>query len=137
GAREFYTGKTAELIADDMKANGGLITLADLKNYVAKERTPLTGSYRGYEIVTMPPPSSGGIVMLQVLKMLEAHDIRGMGHHSAAKYHLLTEASRRAFADRAEFMADPDFASVPLAGLLDEKYIASRHSTIALKKATP
>lgn len=137
GAREFYTGKTARLIAADMKANNGLITLDDLKNYVAKERLPLRGNYRGFEVISMPPPSSGGIVMLEVLNMLEGYDIRGMGHNSAAKYHLLTEASRRAFADRAEFMADPDFADVPAIALIDKKYAEKRKDSIDLKKATP
>ena len=136
GAREFYTGKTAELIAADMKANGGLITLEDLKNYQAKERVPLTGTYRGYKIITMPPPSSGGIVMLQVLNMLEAYDIRSMGYNSAAKYQLLTEAMRRAFADRAVFMGDPDFADVPLATLIDKKYAEKRRETISPTKAS-
>lgn len=106
-----------------MKANNGLITLEDLKNYKAKERKPIRGSYRGYEIISMPPPSSGGIVMLQVLNMLEAYDIRSMGYNSSAKYHVLAEASRRAFADRAEFMADPDFADVPVNQLIDKNYI--------------
>lgn len=136
GAREFYTGKTARLIADDMRANKGLITLEDLKNYEAKERTPIRGSYRGYEIISMPPPSSGGIVMLQVLNMLEAYDIRSMGYNSSAKYHLLTEASRRAFADRAEFMADPDFADVPVDRLINKDYVAKRRSSIDLTRAT-
>ncbi|HEX6278921.1 MAG TPA: gamma-glutamyltransferase, partial [Pyrinomonadaceae bacterium] len=79
GATEFYTGRTAQMIADDMKANKGLITLDDLKNYRAKERTPLRGTYRGHEIITMPPPSSGGIVMLQVLNMLEGDDVKSLG----------------------------------------------------------
>ncbi|MBC7900547.1 MAG: gamma-glutamyltransferase [Saprospiraceae bacterium] len=136
GAKEFYTGKTAQLIAADMKANNGLITLEDLKKYEAKERTPLRGTYRGYEILTMPPPSSGGIVMLQVLRMLEAYDVKAMGHNSAAKYQVLIEASRRAFADRAEFMADPDFADVPVANLLDKTYLEKRRATIDLSKAT-
>lgn len=135
GAREFYTGQTARLIAADMKANNGLITEADLKNYVAKERTPLRGNYRGYEIITMPPPSSGGIVMLQVLNMLERDDIRALGSGSAAKFHLFIEASRRAFADRAEFMADPDFADVPVARLTDKQYAATRRQTINPTKA--
>jgi len=137
GAKEFYTGKTAQMIADDMRANNGLITLEDLKNYEAKERTPLRGTYRGYEIITMPPPSSGGIVMLQVLNMLEAYDVRAMGHNASAKYHLLAEASRRAFADRAEFMADPDFADVPVRKLIDKSYVEKRRSSIDLSKATP
>ncbi|MGQ0542006.1 MAG: gamma-glutamyltransferase [Blastocatellia bacterium] len=137
GAREFYNGKTAQLIAEDMAANKGLITLDDLKNYIAKERTPLKGNYRGYEIITMPPPSSGGLVMLQVLNMLEAFDLHAMGHNSAAKYHLYTEASRRAFADRSEYMADPDFADVPAGVLIDKEYAARRRTTIDLKNATP
>jgi gamma-glutamyltranspeptidase/glutathione hydrolase len=136
GASEFYTGKTAQLIAADMKANGGLITLDDLKNYEAKDRTPLRGTYRGHEIVTMPPPSSGGIVMLQVLNMLEGYDVRGMGYNSAAKYHLLAESMRRSFADRAEYMADPDFADVPVAKLIDKDYAKQRRSTIDLDRAT-
>lgn len=136
GAKEFYTGRTAELIAADMKANGGLITLEDLKNYVAKERTPLTGKYRGYEIITMPPPSSGGIVMLQIMKMLEPFDLSSLGPNSAAKYHLYAEASRRAFADRAEFMADPDFQNVRVAGLLADDYVAKRRESIDPKKAS-
>jgi gamma-glutamyltranspeptidase / glutathione hydrolase len=136
GAGEFYTGKTARLIAADMKANGGLITLEDLKNYKAKERTPLRGSYRGHEIVTMPPPSSGGIVMLQVLNMLEGYNIKSLGYNSAAKYHLLAEAMRRSFADRAEYMGDPDFADVPVARLIDKKYAEARRSSIDPRRAT-
>ncbi len=136
GAKEFYTGKTAQLIAADMKANNGLITLDDLKNYVAKEREPLHGTYRGNEIITMPPPSSGGIVMLQVLNMLEAYDLRAMQYNSAAKYHLLAETMRRSFADRAEFMADPDFAEVPVSKLIDKSYAEQRRETIDVKKAS-
>jgi gamma-glutamyltranspeptidase/glutathione hydrolase len=136
GAREFYTGATAQMIADDMKTHGGLITLDDLRNYKAIERTALHGNYRGFEVITMPPPSSGGIVMLQVLNMLEGYDIRGMQYNSAAKYHVLAEAMLRSFADRAEFMGDPDFAEVPLSTLIDKKYAEKRRSTIQPNKAT-
>ena len=136
GAREFYTGKTAQLIAADMKANKGLITLDDLKNYQPKERAVLRGSYRGHEVISMPPPSSGGIVLLQVLKMLEAYDVKKMGYNSAEKYHVLAEAMRRSFADRAEYMADPDFADVPLKQLLNKDYLASRRETIDPEKAS-
>ena len=136
GATEFYTGRTAQLIAADMKANNGLITLEDLKNYKPKERTPLRGNYRGHEIITMPPPSSGGLVLLQILNMLEGYDVKKMGYNSAAKYHLLVEAMRRSFADRAEFMADPDFQDVPVAKLIDKAYAKRRSSTIDLAKAT-
>ncbi|MDQ3799649.1 MAG: gamma-glutamyltransferase [Acidobacteriota bacterium] len=137
GAKDFYEGETARLIAADMKANNGLITLEDLKNYRAKERTPLRGTYRGYEVITMPPPSSGGIVLLQSLNMLEKYDVRGMSWASAAKYHLLVEVMRRAFADRAEYMADPDFAEVPTQKLLDKNYAAARAASINPKRVTP
>lgn len=136
GAKEFYTGKTAQLIAADMKAHNGLITLQDLKNYVAKERTPLRGNYRGYEIISMPPPSSGGIVLLECLNILEKYDLRKMGWASSEKYHVLTEAMRRAFADRATFMGDPDFAKVPTATLIDKAYAAERSESINMKKAS-
>ena len=136
GASEFYKGRTAQLIAADMKANNGLITLDDLKNYQAKEREPLRGTYRGYEVISMPPPSSGGIVMLQVLNMLEGYDVAAMQHNSAQKYHTLAEASRRAFADRAEFMADPDFAHVPVAGLIDKAYARERAASIEADEAS-
>lgn len=136
GAADFYRGETAKLIAADMKANGGLITLEDLKNYVAKERKPLRGSYRGHEIVTMPPPSSGGLVMFQTLNILEAYDMPKMAQNSAARYHLLIEASRRAFADRAEYAADPDFADVPAEQLISKSYANTRRATIDTKKAS-
>lgn len=136
GAREFYTGATARMIAADMKANGGLITMEDLKNYQAKERAPLRGTYRGYEIITMPPPSSGGIVMLEILNMLEGYDLRAMGYDSSAKYQVLTEAMRRAFADRAEFMGDTDFVKVPVEQLVSKEYAARRRSTIDLNRAS-
>jgi gamma-glutamyltranspeptidase / glutathione hydrolase len=137
GAADFYTGQTAKMIAADMRANNGLITLDDLKNYKVKERTPLTGTYRGHQIVSMPPPSSGGLVMLQVLNMLEAYDLQAMGVGSAARYHVIAEAMKRSFADRAEYMADPDFADVPVAQLVDRAYAAARRSTIMPDKATP
>ena len=102
GAREFYEGETARLIAADMRRNNGLITLEDLKNYQAKERVPLRGTYRGHEIITMPPPSSGGIVMLQTLNMLERYDLRKMDNEASEKNHVLTESLPRSFDDRAE-----------------------------------
>ena len=136
GAREFYTGETARLIAEDMKANKGLITLDDLKNYQAKERTPLRGTYRGHEIISMPPPSSGGIILLQALNVLENYDLRQMQHNSSKKYHILTETLRRSFADRFEFMADADFAAVPVADLITKSYADKRRATIDLTKAS-
>ncbi|MFN6964016.1 MAG: gamma-glutamyltransferase [Pyrinomonadaceae bacterium] len=137
GAREFYTGQTARMIADDMRAHNGLITLDDLNSYKAKERIPLRGSYRGHEIITMPPPSSGGVVMLEVLNILEGYDIAGMRYNSAAKYHVLAEAMKRAFADRAEYMGDPDFVDVPAAKLIDKRYADERRRSIDDDDATP
>lgn len=137
GPREFYEGETARLIADAMAKNGGTITLADLKGYAAVERKPLRGTYRGHEIVTMPPPSSGGIALLQMLGMLETHDVAKLGANSAAKFHLFIEVMRRAFRDRAEFLGDPDFVNVPTAGLLDRAYIAGLMKNFNPAKATP
>jgi gamma-glutamyltranspeptidase / glutathione hydrolase len=136
GVKDFYEGKTAQLIADDMKAHNGLITLEDLKNYKPHERVPLRGSYRGYDIISMPPPSSGGIAMFQVLNMLEKYDVRAMGNDSSEKYHVLAEAMRRAFADRSEYLGDPDFVKVPVTQLIDKKYAMERANTIDLTKAS-
>lgn len=136
GAKGFYEGPTAKLIADDMKAHNGLMTLEDLKNYQPRERTPLKGNYRGHEIISMPPPSSGGTLLLHALGLLEKYDLTAMEYNSAAKYHVIAEALRRGFADRAEYMGDPDFADVPVAKLLDKNYIESRQKTIDLTKAT-
>jgi gamma-glutamyltranspeptidase/glutathione hydrolase len=136
GAQEFYTGKTAEMIAADMKAHNGLITLDDLKNYKAKERVPVRGTYRGYGIISMPPPSSGGAILLEILNMLEGYDLRGMGPNSSAKYQVVTESMRRAFADRAEFMGDADFVDVPIKTLIDKKYADKRRRSINQTAAT-
>ena len=137
GPREFYEGATARLIADAMKKNGGLITLADLQAYQVAERTPLHGTYRGYDIITMPPPSSGGIALLQMLAMLEPHNVGALGAQSAAKYHLFTEVMRRAFRDRAEYLGDPDFVKVPVAELLDRTYLKKRMADFSPTHATP
>ena len=136
GPREFYTGETARLIADDMARNNGLITLKDLAEYRPAERVPLRGNYRGNEIITMAPPSSGGIVMLQILNMLEDRDIKSLGHNSAAYYHLIAEALRRAFADRAKYMGDPDYATIPVKQLIDPEYSKSRGASILSEKVT-
>jgi gamma-glutamyltranspeptidase/glutathione hydrolase len=136
GARDLYTGETAKLIAADMREHNGLITLEDLAAYRPKERTPIRGSYRGYEIVSMPPPSSGGTVMLEVLNMLENYDVKAAKPNSAARYHLLAETMRRGFADRAEFFGDPDFTTVPVAKLLDKAYARDRAASIDLTRAS-
>ena len=137
GAREFYEGETARLIAAAMKENGGTLTLEDLKNYKVAERTPLRGAYRGHDIVTMPPPSSGGIALLQMFAMLEPHNVGALGSNSAAKYHLFTEVMRRAFRDRAEYLGDPDFVNVPTAQLLDRDYLKRRMGDFSPTRATP
>jgi len=130
GAREFYQGETARWLAADMERRDGLITLADLKAYRPKERTPLRGTYRGHGIVTMPPPSSGGIALLEMLNVLEGYDLRAFGPTSSERYHLLVEAMRRAFADRAKYLGDADFVRVPVAGLIAKGYAAQLRATI-------
>ncbi len=135
--RDFYEGRTAQMIAADMKANGGLITLEDLRTYQPTVRTPLRGSYRGHEIVTMPPPSSGGIALLEMLNMLEGYDLKAMGWHSSPYVHTVVEVMRRAFADRASFLGDTDFVKVPVSGLTSRAYAAERRKTIDPGKASP
>jgi gamma-glutamyltranspeptidase/glutathione hydrolase len=130
GPNEFYGGQTAQMIVADVKRHNGLITLADMENYVAKERQPVSGRYRGYEVISMPPPSSGGAVLLEMLNILEGYELNKLDSASSDRYHLMTEAMRRAFADRAEFMGDSDFVKVPVAGLIDKAYAAKLRSTI-------
>jgi gamma-glutamyltranspeptidase/glutathione hydrolase len=137
GPNEFYGGQTARLIVDDMKRNNGLITMADMAAYVAKERVPVRGRYRGYEIISMPPPSSGGAVLIQMLNILDGYELNKMDSSSSERYHLMTEAMRRAFADRAEFMGDTDFVKVPVEGLIERSYAVKLRSTINLLRATP
>jgi len=136
GARDFYEGETAQLLAADMKEHGGLITLEDLKKYQAMERQPLAGSYRGYAIVTAPPPSSGGVGILQMLGVLEGSGYEKPGFGSAATVHYMAETMRRYFADRSEYMGDPDFYSVPVARLLSPQYIAGLRNAIDPEHAT-
>ena len=136
GPREFYEGQTARLIAADMRAHGGLITLEDMKNYVAKEREPLRSTYRGFEVISMPPPSSGGAVLIEMLNILEGFDLRHMGASSSERYHVETEAMRRAFADRAEYMGDADFVNVPVAGLIDKAYAERLRKNIRMERAS-
>jgi gamma-glutamyltranspeptidase / glutathione hydrolase len=122
GPDAFYTGWIADSVAAQMKANGGLITKADLAAYQAKERTPVRGTFNGYEIIAMGPPSSGGTVMLETLNMLERFDIAKMNRWSPDYLHLRIEAARRAYADRARWLGDPDFVSVPVARLTSKPY---------------
>jgi gamma-glutamyltranspeptidase / glutathione hydrolase len=136
GARDFYEGETARLIDRAMAAHGGLVTLADLKDYAVAERRPLAGSYRGYDIVTAPPPSSGGVGLLEMLGILEDSDYQTAGAGSPAAIHYVAEAMRRAYADRDRYLADPDFVHVPVAGLLDERYLADLRRSIDPVHAT-
>jgi gamma-glutamyltranspeptidase/glutathione hydrolase len=137
GAADFYEGETARRLAAEMERNGGLITLDDLRNYRAVERKPLEGKYKNYGIITAPPPSSGGIGILQMLGMLEGSGYEKTGAGSAATIHYLAEVMRRYYADRSEYFGDPDFYKVPVAGLLDPAYIASRRASIDPDRVTP
>jgi gamma-glutamyltranspeptidase/glutathione hydrolase len=137
GARDFYQGETARLLAANMQAHGGTITLDDLHNYKVFEREPLNGTYRGYGVISAPPPSSGGAGILQMLGMLEPTDYQKTGAGSARTLHFEAEVMRRYFADRSEYMGDPAFYPVPLTKLLDPHYIALRRATIDPAHATP
>jgi gamma-glutamyltranspeptidase / glutathione hydrolase len=126
---DFYHGEMARELAADVQKGGGLITTEDLANYEVKEREPIRGTYRGYEIVSAPPPSSGGIALMEILNTLEGYNLGKLGNRSAESIHLTAEAFRRAFFDRAEFLGDPDFSKIPVAQLIDKKYgVAWRES---------
>uniref|UniRef100_UPI0035632DA1 gamma-glutamyltransferase n=1 Tax=Pseudoalteromonas sp. TaxID=53249 RepID=UPI0035632DA1 len=134
GKDGFYQGETAAIIANFMKQHGGIITQDDLKNYRAKSRTPIKANWNGYQVVTSPPPSSGGIAILQWLKMYELKKpIAALSHNSVGYVHLLAEIGKRVFADRAEYLGDPDFYQVPTAKLLAENYLKNRSNSIDLK----
>jgi gamma-glutamyltranspeptidase/glutathione hydrolase len=137
GAKDFYEGETARKLVAAMQAHGGLITLEDLKAYQAVERAPLRGHYRDYEIVTAPPPSAGGVGLLQMLGMLEGSGYEKTGAGSAASIHYVAEVMRRFYADRSEYFGDPDFYKVPVGKLLNPRYIASRRNSIDPQHATP
>ncbi len=134
----FYGGETARYLLEEMRRRGGLITQQDLDKYQPKWRAPLRGQYRGYDVITMPPPSSGGVALLQMLQMLEPVSVRALGYHSPAATHLITEAERRVYADHAAYLGDPDFGHVPVAQLLAKDYNKQRASTIRRDgRATP
>jgi gamma-glutamyltranspeptidase/glutathione hydrolase len=137
GPAGFYEGTVAELLEKEMKANGGIITMADLKNYQAKKRGVITGTYRGYEVYGMPPPSSGGIAVQQILNVVEGYDLKSLGYGSAQGLHYITEAMRRAFADRARYLGDPDFGGdMPIPTLTSKDYAAGLRKTINPNKAS-
>lgn len=124
GARAFYEGVVADRIVAEMEANGGLITREDLMGYKPVIREAVHGTYRGYDIYSMSPPSSGGVHIVQILNILEGYDVGSLGHNSAAAIHLMTEAMRRAYADRSKYLGDPDFIKVPVEGLTSKGYSA-------------
>ncbi len=127
---DFYHGAMARELAAAIHKGGGLVSAADLAAYEVKEREPIRGSYRGYEIISAPPPSSGGVALIEILNILEGFDLAKLGNRSGGAIHLEAEAFRRAFYDRADFMGDPDFAKVPVAQLIDKKYAAAWRDSI-------
>jgi gamma-glutamyltranspeptidase / glutathione hydrolase len=136
GPDVFYKGWIADRIADDLAANGGLITKADLAAYEAKERAPVKGTFRGYDIASMPPPSSGGVALIEMLNMLEAFDLKAKGFGTAEAKHFEIEVMRRAYLDRARYLGDPDFVQIPLPKLLSKEYARTLALTIDPAKAT-
>ncbi|MYD43583.1 MAG: gamma-glutamyltransferase [Gammaproteobacteria bacterium] len=130
GRDGFYLGETADLIVAEMARGDGLISKEDLKSYHSVWREPIRGKYRGYEILSMPPPSSGGVLVVQLLNMLEPYDLSELGFHTAASMHLMIEAQRRAYADRAEHLGDPDYYNVPIQKLISKRYALERMSDI-------
>ena len=137
GPAGFYEGETAALVEKEMKANGGIITMADMKAYQAKKRAVVKGTYRGYDVIGMPPPSSGGMAIVQMLNVLEGYDLKANGFESAKNLHLIAESMRRAFADRARYLGDPDYEKeIPLPMLISKDYAAQQRKSINPDKAS-
>ena len=137
GPDGFYRGRTATLLADEMRAHGGLITEADLAAYEPRVREPVRGTYRGHEVLSMPPPSSGGVTLVQMLNVLEGYDLQAAGHGSALNVHRIVEAMRRGFADRARYLGDPDFnPEMPVLRLTSKEYAAGLRGTIDADRAS-
>ena len=126
GRNEFYKGKTAKILVDYLQKKGGIITLEDLSKYEAKWRKPLQFTYKDLKITSMSPPSSGGICLAQIMKMIAPYDLAKMGHNSAEAIQIIVEAERRAYADRSQFLGDPDFLKFPLKSLLSDDYLKDR-----------
>lgn len=135
-ANEFYKGAMARELAAEIKRGGGLITAEDLADYEVKERQPIKGTYRGYDIISAPPPSSGGITLMETLNILEGYNLGKMGNRSADSMHVTVEAFRRAFFDRAELLGDSDFSQIPVAQLIDKKYADSWRQSLDMMRAT-
>lgn len=136
GRAGFYEGIVADQIIKEMQRGGGLITIEDLNNYQAKWRQPISGNYRGHTIISMPPPSSGGVAVLQLLQGAEQYDIKKMGHNTPETIHIITELERRVYADRATHLGDPDYYDVPVDMLLDPSYNKNRFASIKKNKKT-
>ncbi|MCG9696811.1 gamma-glutamyltransferase [Shewanella sp. Isolate11] len=137
GSKGFYQGETANKIVAAVNQAGGIMTLNDLKQYQVVERQPVEGEYRGYQVVSMPPPSSGGIHIIEILNMLEPYPIGSMGHNSADTIHLMSEAMKRAYSDRSQYLGDPDFIDVPVKQLISKSYAKTRAKAISLDRAMP
>jgi gamma-glutamyltranspeptidase / glutathione hydrolase len=133
---DFYHGKMAQQIADAIEAGGGLITAEDMSRYTVKERTPITGTYHGYTVVSAPPPSSGGIVLVELLNILDSYNLRPLGDRTPAEMHLIVEAFRRAYMDRTDYMGDPDYVKIPIEQLINPKYGAAWRASIQPIAAT-
>jgi gamma-glutamyltranspeptidase/glutathione hydrolase len=136
GREGFYEGKTARYLINEMKRGNGIITEEDLKDYKSVSRPSLTCDYKGYKIITAPPPSGGGIILIQLLKMIEPFAISEWGFHSPETIHLITEAERRSFADRSEFSGDPDYIKVPVNQLINKSYLAAKMADFDQKRAS-
>ncbi|ODR86855.1 gamma-glutamyltransferase [Shewanella xiamenensis] len=137
GIKGFYEGETAEKLVKAVQEAGGIMTLEDLKHYKAVEREPVCGQYRGYEVVSMPPPSSGGVHIIEMLNVLQQFPIDKFGHNTAQTIHVMAETMKHAYADRSEYLGDPDFYKVPVKQLTDKDYAQKIASQIALNKTTP
>ena len=136
GRAEFYKGKTAEILVKYLQEKGAIISLEDLAKYEAKWRTPLTFDYKDLKIISMPPPSSGGICLAEIFKMIAPFDLAKMGHNSTEAIQVIVEAERRAYADRSYYLGDPDFVKIPLKALMDDDYLKQRMSNFSFEKAT-
>lgn len=136
GRDEFYKGETAKILVNYLQQKGGIITLEDLAKYEAKWRKPITFNYKGLKVISMPPPSSGGICLAEILKMVEPYDLAQMGHNSTQAIQVIVEAERRAYADRSVYLGDPDFVKIPVKQLISEKYLNQRMANFSFDKAT-
>jgi len=136
GRNEFYKGETAKILVNYLQKKGGIITLKDLEKYEAKWRKPLQFNYKDLKITSMAPPSSGGICLAQIMKMIAPYDLAKMGHNSEESIQVIVEAERRAYADRSQFLGDPDFVKIPINGLLSDSYLKGRMSTFDTNKAS-